>query len=73
VFAAERSIVRQQYRQEMPEGVQVKRGLEQDWGPLLQTLEGHNGIVTSVAFSPAGDRLASSVGREDGAGAAHAQ
>jgi WD40 repeat protein len=43
----------------MPEGVQVKYGLEEDWGPLLQTLEGHTSSVSSVAFSAAGDRLAS--------------
>jgi hypothetical protein len=59
VFAPERSIVRHQFRQEMPEGVQVRRGLDEDWGPLLQTLEGHTREVTSVAFSAAGDRLAS--------------
>jgi hypothetical protein len=59
VFAPERSIVRHQFRQDMPEGVQVKCGLDEDWGPLLQTLEGHTWTVNSVAFSPAGDRLAS--------------
>jgi WD40 repeat protein len=63
VFAPERSIVRHQFRQEMPEGVQVRRGLDEDWGPLLQTLEGHTNFVSSVAFSAAGDRLAS--GSED--------
>jgi hypothetical protein len=59
VFAPERSIVRHQFRQEMREGVQVKCGLDEDWGPLLQTLQGHTDYVTSVAFSAAGDRLAS--------------
>ncbi|KAF1828257.1 hypothetical protein BDW02DRAFT_603580, partial [Decorospora gaudefroyi] len=59
VFAPERSIVRHQFKGEMPEGVQVKRGLDEDWGPLLQTLEGHTMSVSSVAFSAAGDRLAS--------------
>ncbi|KAF2625734.1 hypothetical protein BU25DRAFT_110101 [Macroventuria anomochaeta] len=59
VFAPEQSIVRCQFRQEMPEGVHVKRGLEEDWGPLLQTLEGHTEKVNSVAFSAEGDRLAS--------------
>ncbi|KAF5851015.1 hypothetical protein GGP41_010749 [Bipolaris sorokiniana] len=59
VFAPERSIVRHQFRQEMPKEVQVKCGLEEDWGPLLQTLEGHTSYVTSAAFSAAGDRLVS--------------
>ena len=59
VFTLERSLVRQQYRQEVPAGVRVKRGLETEWGPLLQTLEDHTSYVTSVAFSADGDRLAS--------------
>ncbi|KAH6861235.1 hypothetical protein B0T12DRAFT_452600 [Alternaria alternata] len=59
VFAPERSIVRHQFKREMPEGVQVKRGLDEDWGPLLQTLQGHTDYVSCVAFSAAGDRLAS--------------
>jgi len=59
VFAPEGSIVRRQFLQGMPEGVEVKCGLDKDWGPLLQTFEGHTGYVSSVAFSPAGDQLAS--------------
>ena len=59
VFAPKQSVVRHQFRREMPEGVQVKSGLDQEWGPLLQTLEGHTDSVSSVAFSAAGDRLAS--------------
>jgi WD40 repeat protein len=62
VFAPERSIVRHQFRQEMPKGVQVKCGLDEEWRPLLQTLEGHTHYVNSVAFSAAGDRLASASG-----------
>ena len=59
VFAPERSIVRQQFRQEAPKDVQVKCGLDKEWGSLLQTLEGHTSAVNSVAFSADGDRLAS--------------
>ncbi|KAJ4331972.1 hypothetical protein N0V95_009773, partial [Ascochyta clinopodiicola] len=59
VFAPEQSVVRQQYAQEAPKGVRVKRGLDKDWGALLQTLEGHTSGVMSVAFSADGDRLAS--------------
>jgi len=43
----------------MPKGVQVKRRLNEDWGPLLQTLGGYTIKVSSVAFLAAGDRLAS--------------
>jgi WD40 repeat protein len=59
VFAPQRSIVRHHFRRQMPEGVQVKCGLDEDWGPLLQTFKGHTDGVSSVAFSAAGDRLAS--------------
>ena len=50
VFAPEQSLVRQQYRQEMPAGVRVKQGLDKDWGALLQTLEGYTDYVSSVTF-----------------------
>tara|TARA_R110002003_G_scaffold814_1_gene21532 strand:- start:5963 stop:6328 length:366 start_codon:yes stop_codon:yes gene_type:complete len=59
LFAPKQSIVRQQFGQEMPEGVKVMSWLEEDWGPLLHTLEGHTSGVISVAFSAIGDRLAS--------------
>jgi hypothetical protein len=59
VFAPERSIVRHQFREEMPKEVQVKCGLNEDWGALIRTLEGHTSSISSVAFSASGDRLAS--------------
>jgi WD40 repeat protein len=59
VFAPTGSIVRRQFLDESQEGIAVKSGLDEDWGPLLQTLEGHTMEVSSVAFSAAGDRLAS--------------
>lgn len=39
--------------------MRIKSRLDEDWGSVLQTLEGHADGVSSVAFSPAGDRLAS--------------
>ncbi|KAF2229457.1 hypothetical protein EV356DRAFT_475377 [Viridothelium virens] len=59
LFAPERSIVRRQFIQEMPDWLKVRSEIDRDWGSLLQTLEGHTGWVISVAFSPQGDRLAS--------------
>jgi hypothetical protein len=68
VLAPQQSIVRHQYGQEMPEGVRVKYGLDEHWGSLLRTLKGHTDHVTGVAFSTAGDRLASGLVGLDGAG-----
>ncbi|KAF2266729.1 hypothetical protein CC78DRAFT_124362 [Lojkania enalia] len=59
VLAPKNSIVRRQFTQEMPEWIDVKSGVNEDWDSLLQTLKGHTRWVTSVAFSPQGDRLAS--------------
>ena len=43
----------------MPGWIEVRSEFDRDWGSLLQTLEGYTKWVTSVAFSPQGDRLAS--------------
>jgi WD40 repeat protein len=59
VFAPKKSLVRQSFAQEMPSWIANIFGLDEEWGPLWQTLEGHAGLVTSVAFSANGDRLAS--------------
>jgi len=59
VFAPKKSFVRHQFREEMPKRVQVKCGLDEDWGPLLQTFESYTKRDIGVAFSAAGDRLAS--------------
>ena len=59
LFAPERSIIRRQFNQEMPDWIKARSEINEDWGPLLQTLEGHTDLVRSVAFSPQGDRLTS--------------
>ncbi|KAF2994064.1 hypothetical protein E8E13_002329 [Curvularia kusanoi] len=59
VFAPAQSIVRQQFKREMPEEVRMMLGLKADWDSLLQTLEGHTNLVTSVAFSHNSTWLAS--------------
>ena len=59
LFAPERSIIRRQFNREMPGWIEVRAGVDRDWGSLLQTLEGHTGSVTSITFSPDGQLLAS--------------
>ncbi|KAF5139372.1 Vegetative incompatibility protein HET-E-1 [Metarhizium anisopliae] len=39
--------------------IQTVAGIRSDWNALRQTLEGHGGPVTAVAFSPDGQMLAS--------------
>jgi WD40 repeat protein len=36
--------------------------VQADWTAALQTLEGHSGLVTSVAFSPDGKQVVSGSG-----------
>ncbi|PQE16458.1 WD40 YVTN repeat-like-containing protein [Rutstroemia sp. NJR-2017a WRK4] len=47
-FAPEESIIRKKFQR-----------TQLNWSPLLQTLEGHTNLVTSVAFSPDGKIIAS--------------
>jgi WD40 repeat protein len=61
VFAPTGSVVRRQFLHESPKGIAVKTGLDEEWGPLLQTLEGHTSEVSSLAFPTAGDQLASAL------------
>ncbi|RYP77557.1 hypothetical protein DL770_007058 [Monosporascus sp. CRB-9-2] len=53
------SIIRGLFAVEEPSWVLTKPTVEQNWSPCLQTLEGHGGRVTSVAFSPDGGRIVS--------------
>ncbi|KAH6694365.1 hypothetical protein BKA61DRAFT_564174 [Leptodontidium sp. MPI-SDFR-AT-0119] len=59
VFAPEKSIVRQTFEKCIPPWIQRNPRLEIHWNALLQTLEGHTGLVTSVAFSPDGKQIVS--------------
>ncbi|KAN0104607.1 HET-D [Hyaloscypha variabilis] len=52
VFAPEKSIVRETFEKCIPSWIQRKPRVEAHWSAMLQTLEGHTGGVTSVAFSP---------------------
>ncbi|USP74763.1 WD40 repeat-like protein [Curvularia clavata] len=59
LFSPTQSLVRKLFRQEKPEGITIKPGIRDGWSACLQTLEGHMGIVCSVAFSHDSTLLAS--------------
>ncbi|KAL8300778.1 hypothetical protein RB593_010232 [Gaeumannomyces tritici] len=58
VFAPEKSIVRELWRKEFPNCISFLSPVDLDWN-VYQTLDGHSSSVSSVAFSPDGQRLAS--------------
>ncbi|KAK4441876.1 hypothetical protein QBC34DRAFT_458153, partial [Podospora aff. communis PSN243] len=62
LFAPASSLVKKKFRTEEPSWVSTKPAVEVDWNACLQTLEGHNYSVSSVAFSPDGQQLASGSG-----------
>jgi nucleoside phosphorylase len=62
VFSPENSLVGKNFKQEVRRWISTLLGIPKDWSPCLQTLEGHRGLVTSVAFSPDGKQLASASG-----------
>ncbi|KAI8710889.1 NACHT domain-containing protein [Fusarium sp. LHS14.1] len=59
VFSPEHSLIREPFKKEEPDWMILKPRMEADWNACLQTLEGHGGWVTSVAFSADGRWLAS--------------
>ena len=62
VFAPQRSITRQLFSEHLPGWISQLPAVEQEWNVCLQTLEGHSGPVTAVAFSPDGQTVASGSG-----------
>ena len=58
-FSPSTSIVRKLFQSEAPHWVRCTSSAPDSWGALLQTLEGHTDLITSVAFSPNGQKLAS--------------
>ncbi|KAM0271627.1 hypothetical protein ACHAQH_009034 [Verticillium albo-atrum] len=59
VFSPRYSIVRQVYEDEARAWITVMPDMEANWNACVQTLEGHDNWVTSVAFSADERRLAS--------------
>ena len=60
IFSPQKSIIRQQFLEQVPHWITRKPVVQEDWGQLLQSLEGHTDNITAVAFSPDGHLLASS-------------
>src|SRR5271156_3290131 len=59
VFSPTRSLTRVHFRKEEPKWITIKPAMTDKWSACLQTLEGHSGSVSSVAFSHDSARLAS--------------
>ncbi|KAJ5671052.1 hypothetical protein N7507_000179 [Penicillium longicatenatum] len=59
VFSPRMAIIRREFRDELPTWISLLPRVDERWSLELQTLKGHSGIVTSVAFSPDGQLLAS--------------
>ncbi|WYZ45757.1 hypothetical protein EsH8_VIII_001073 [Colletotrichum jinshuiense] len=59
LFSPTQSVVRRLFQAEAPAWITVVSEIDANWNACLQTLEGHNSVVNSVAFSPDGRQLAS--------------
>ncbi|CAH0048128.1 unnamed protein product [Clonostachys solani] len=59
VFSPTKSLVREFFKKEEPDWIKLVPNPGSDWDSCLQTLEGHNTWVCSIAVSPDGQQLAS--------------
>ncbi|KAF2183663.1 hypothetical protein K469DRAFT_667871 [Zopfia rhizophila CBS 207.26] len=59
VFSPACSLIRGLFKEEEPKWITTKPAIGDKWSACLQTLEGHSGSVSSVAFSYDSARLAS--------------
>src|ERR1700722_8353792 len=66
VFSPARSLIRCLFKEEEPKLISIKPAMRDEWSACLQTLEGHSGWVSSVAFSHDSAQLASAAGVQTG-------
>lgn len=59
IFSPMKSCIRQVFDVERSKGIHTLPQVEHLWSARLRTLEGHSGLVESVAFSPDGQTMAS--------------
>lgn len=59
LFSPTRSIIRESFRHEEPQGILIKPEMQDRWSSSLQTFEGHKGFVNAVVFFHDSARLAS--------------
>src|SRR4051794_28806134 len=59
MFSTARSLTKCLFKKEEPKWITIKPAMGDKWSACLQTLEGHSGPVSSVAFSHDSTRLAS--------------
>jgi WD40 repeat protein len=59
VFSPQTSVVRSNNLDKLPAWLRKLPQMEDSWASLMQTLAGHSGWVTAVAFSPDGKQIAS--------------
>jgi WD40 repeat protein len=62
LFSLRESLVRKLFQHEEPDSIKIVPAMVDNWIACLQTLEGHSGWVSSVAFSHDSTRLASASG-----------
>ncbi|OAF60547.1 hypothetical protein VC83_03550 [Pseudogymnoascus destructans] len=51
IFAPKNSIIRNTFKNYIPDWIVQEPNTDLEWNAILQTLEGHSGVVRSVAFS----------------------
>ncbi|TAQ83564.1 hypothetical protein B7494_g8112 [Chlorociboria aeruginascens] len=59
IFAPKESIIRNTFQNYIPDWILQQPNTDPEWNAVLQTLEGHSGLIKSVAFSHDSKLLAS--------------